>query len=85
MAQLGYAAQSSYPWASEDLKQVLQYLDARMEESTGIAKLKLLRDAFTLTILCETRSRGCTALIWRLQDILMPDGKPPPHATTQQI
>lgn len=77
MAHLGYAPQSAHPWTSSDLLAVLVHLDQQKLKQTGTALLKLLRDAFAMTILWESCSRGCTALSWQLRDILKPDGTSP--------
>ena len=77
MASLGYSPQSAHPWTTEDLTTVLQHIDQKITDSKGIPLLKLLRDAFAMTILWDTCSRGCTALTWQIRDVLRPDGKPP--------
>ncbi len=74
LVQLGYSPQSAIPWAEGDLARTLAALDRRMAVAEGVPKLKLLRDAFTLTILWETCSRGATAVCWRVQDMFLPTG-----------
>jgi hypothetical protein len=74
LAHLGWNSQSAHPWSLEDLSIVLAKLDLRIAEATGVALLKLLRDAFTMTILWETCSRGATAVAWCLDDLWLPTG-----------
>eukprot|EP00884_Botryococcus_braunii_P016079 jgi/Botrbrau1/3154/Bobra.0070s0120.1 len=76
LAHLGYNQQSAHPWSLEDLQTVLAQLDERIASSTGVTLLRLLRDAFTMTILWETCSRGATAVSWCLDDLWLPSGGP---------
>lgn len=77
MVQLGYNPQSAIPWAEGDLAAVLSSLDHRASSAQDVSLLKLLPDAFTLTILWDTCSRGATAVCWRLQDLFLPSGNLP--------
>jgi hypothetical protein len=74
LVELGYRPQSAVPWAEQDLATVLADLDLRSASATGVLLLKLKRDAFTLTVLWETCSRGATAVCWRLKDLYLPSG-----------
>ncbi len=76
LAHLGYNQQSAHPWSLDDLQTVLAKLDDRIATSTGVTLLRLLRDAFTMTILWETCSRGATAVSWCLEDLWLPSGNP---------
>jgi hypothetical protein len=81
LAHLGYNPQSAHPWSLSDLQQVLERLDARITTTIGIPQLRLHRDAFTMTILWETCSRGATAVSWCLDDLWLASGmlpQPPP-------
>lgn len=77
LAHLGYTSQSAHPWSLSDLQTVLEVVDQRIASAQGISLLKLLRDAFTMTILWETCSRGATAVSWCLEDIWLPTGNHP--------
>jgi hypothetical protein len=74
LAHLGYSPQSAHPWTLKDLESVLASLDHRIEGAEGVPLLKLHRDAFTMTILWETCSRGATAVSWCLEDLWLPSG-----------
>jgi hypothetical protein len=74
LAHLGYSPQSAHPWSLADLQQVLERLDARISTTIGIPLLRLHRDAFTMTILWETCSRGATAVSWCLDDLWLASG-----------
>ena len=74
LAHLGYQQQSAHPWSLSDLESVLAHLDARITNTQGVSLLKLLRDAFTMTILWDTCSRGATAVSWCLDDLWLPSG-----------
>jgi hypothetical protein len=75
LAHLGYNPQSAHPWALDDLRKVLEHLDARIASTTGFSLLLLHRDAFTMTILWETCSRGATAVSWCLEDLWLASGE----------
>ncbi len=74
LAHLGYTPQSAHPWSLDDLQLVLEHLDSRIASATGVPLLRLYRDAFTMTILWETCSRGATAVSWCLDDLWLPSG-----------
>jgi hypothetical protein len=74
MVQQGYGPQAAHPWSESDVVTVLVALDTQIEGADGIQRVKLMRDAFTMTILWETCSRGATAVAWRLEDIWIPSG-----------
>eukprot|EP00884_Botryococcus_braunii_P012482 jgi/Botrbrau1/21234/Bobra.39_2s0033.1 len=76
LAHLGYNPQSAHPWSLDDLRHVLERLDARIASTTGVPLLRLHRDAFTMTILWETCSRGATAVSWCLDDLWLASGVP---------
>jgi hypothetical protein len=78
LAHLGYNPQSAHPWSLSDLQQVMARLDTRINTTTGVPLLRLLRDAFTMTILWETCSRGATAVSWCLDDLWLASGMSPP-------
>jgi hypothetical protein len=77
LAHLGYTPQSAHPWSLGDLQTVLEHLDARIASATGVPLLRLHRDAFTMTILWETCSRGATAVSWCLDDLWLASGVSP--------
>ena len=66
LAHLGYNPQSAHPWSLDDLQRVLEHLDSRIASTIGVPLLRLHRDAFTMTILRETCSRGgyCSLLVF---------------------
>jgi hypothetical protein len=74
LAHLGYNPQSAHPWSLDDLQRVLEHLDSRIASATGVPLLRLHRDAFTMTILWETCSRGATAVSWCLDDLWLSSG-----------
>lgn len=76
MARNGYRQQSANPWQEEDLQEVLEQLDQKIRGTEGVARVKLLRDAFAMTIMWDTCIRGATAVAWRLQDLWTPKGDP---------
>eukprot|EP00884_Botryococcus_braunii_P004912 jgi/Botrbrau1/14421/Bobra.0014s0068.1 len=76
LAHLGYNPQSAHPWCLSDLQQVMARLDTRINTTTGVPLLRLHRDAFTMTILWETCSRGATAVSWCLDDLWLASGTP---------
>jgi hypothetical protein len=77
LAHLGYNPQSAHPWSLGDLQTVLEHLDSRIASATGVPLLRLHRDAFTMTILWETCSRGATAVSWCLDDLWLASGVSP--------
>ncbi len=77
LAHLGYNPQSAHPWSLDDLQRVLEHLDSRIASTIGVPLLRLHRDAFTMTILWETCSRGATAVSWCLDDLLLASGVSP--------
>jgi hypothetical protein len=77
LAHLGYNPQSAHPWSLGDLQTVLEHLDSRIASATGVPLLHLHRDAFTMTILWETCSRGATAVSWCLDDLWLASGLSP--------
>jgi hypothetical protein len=77
LVHLGYTPQSAHPWSLDDLQTVLEHLDARISSATGVPLLRLHRDAFTMTILWETCSRGATAVSWCLDDLWLASGVSP--------
>jgi hypothetical protein len=79
LAHLGYNPQSAHPWSLDDLQKVLEHLDSRIASTTGVPLLRLHRDAFTMTILWETCSRGATAVSWCLEDLWLASGMSTSH------
>ncbi len=75
LVEIGYTTQSAHPWQKEDLQAVLEHIDKQLETAQGCQLVKLQRDAFTMTILWETCSRGATAVNWKLSNITSPQGK----------
>ncbi len=69
MVEIGYATQAAHPWLKADLEAVLRNIDEQLKNAEGWLKSKLLRDAFTMTILWDTCSRGATAVHWKLDHI----------------
>eukprot|EP00884_Botryococcus_braunii_P013002 jgi/Botrbrau1/21702/Bobra.43_1s0098.1 len=63
---MGYNPQSAHPWSLDDLQRVLEHCDSRIASTIGVPLLRLHRDAFTMTMLWETCSRGgyCSLLVF---------------------
>lgn len=54
LVDLGYRTQSARPWTKEDLQTVLEHNGKQLHLATGWPHVKLLRDAFGITILWDT-------------------------------
>jgi hypothetical protein len=70
----GYHPTSAPPWDEEELLLTLNHLESTLPNITGIPKMLLLRDAYCLSVMWQTMSRGDNAVDWRLDNIRLPTG-----------
>ena len=54
---------------------VLQHLDEQLVGLEGMPAALLARDGFLFAVLWQTKSRGCNAGVWRLENLKLPAGR----------
>ena len=74
-AEKGYRQLSARPWTQQEVADVLDHLQRKIDKATGMPRLLLMRDALLFTLLWQTKSRGNNAGMWRLENLRLPTGE----------
>ena len=74
-AEQGYKQRSAMPWTEPEVHAVLHHLDKQLIGLEGMPAALLARDGFLFAVLWQTKSRGCNAGVWRLENLKLPAGK----------
>ena len=73
------------PWTEQEVLAVLAHLDRQLAGLEGMPAALLARDGFLFAILWQTKSRGCNAGMWRLDNLKLPAGSMPSEISHFQI
>ena len=73
-AEQGYRQTSAKPWTEQEILGVLHHIEGQLKKNTGMPAVLLARDGFIFAVLWQTKSRGCNAGAWRLENIKLPTG-----------
>ena len=80
-AEQGYKQRSAMPWTEVEMQAVLHHLETQLIGLKGMPAALLARDAFLFAVLWQTKSRGCNAGVWRLENLKLPAGMHPSPIT----
>ena len=73
-AEQGYKQRSAMPWTEQEVQAVLQHIETEVTGLEGMPAALLARDGFLFAILWQTKSRGCNAGTWRMDNLRLPAG-----------
>ena len=72
------------PWTEQEVLAVLEHLDKQLAGLEGMPAALLAKDSFLFAILWQTKSRGCNARMWHLDNLKLPTGSMSPEISLFQ-